>query len=575
MEGAAASDALTASALAAHWSGKRAWCVLDAAFGDGLQFLSVWHAWREDPQRPGLLHYVGLSAQAPRLESLCEDSTAPAWLRELSHTLAQQCVGLGAGFQRIVLDGGRVSLTLCLGAPDALLTEHTFHADTVLAHAPRDKWEVARLARRCKRGSRLVIVPSPHAALEPQADTPTLLHAAGFVALALPNAEAAQHWQFAPTWQMTRSRNAAQHATPTPARCAIVGAGIAGACVAHALALRGWQVTVFDQEATPAAAASGLPAGLVVPHVSADDSPRSRLSRSGTRLMLHYARSTLVQDQDWAPSGVLERRGDAPALWHKQAGWLRPASLVRARLAQSGVAFVGNAAVHSLTRSGALWQLRDAQGEELGSAELVVLANALGCAKLLRSLPSEFAPSASMLEKISLLHAVHGTLSGGTYAEALPHLPATPINGHGCFLPHCPSSQGEQWFAGSSYETDALRAADLWTQHTANLDKLATLLPAHGAELAQVLERGPVSLWSATRCVTHDRLPLVGPVDGAATDGLWLCVGMGSRGLSLSALCAELLAARLGAEPLPIEARLARSLDSQRLRKQRVQQTSA
>ncbi len=39
-----------------------------------------------------------------------------------------------------------------------------------------------------------------------------------------------------------------------PARCAVVGAGLAGAAVARALALRGWQVTVLDRAAQPAAA---------------------------------------------------------------------------------------------------------------------------------------------------------------------------------------------------------------------------------------------------------------------------------------------------------------------------------
>ncbi|MFZ3220859.1 MAG: hypothetical protein WA174_12540, partial [Rhodoferax sp.] len=48
---------------------------------------------------------------------------------------------------------------------------------------------------------------------------------------------------------------------------------------------------------------------------------------------------------------------------------------------------------------------------------------------------------------------------------------------------------------------------------------------------------------------------------------LWLCVGMGSRGLSFTALCAELLAARLGAEPLPVEFSLSRSLDANRVRR--------
>ena len=66
--------------------------------------------------------------------------------------------------------------------------------------------------------------------------------------------------------------------------------------------------------------------------------------------------------------------------------------------------------------------------------------------------------------------------------------------------------------------------------------------------------------------MTQDRLPLVGPADEGGSSGLWFSVGMGSRGLSLAALCAELLAARMGAEPLPLEYSLARKLDTQRVR---------
>jgi tRNA 5-methylaminomethyl-2-thiouridine biosynthesis bifunctional protein len=42
---------------------------------------------------------------------------------------------------------------------------------------------------------------------------------------------------------------------------------------------------------------------------------------------------------------------------------------------------------------------------------------------------------------------------------------------------------------------------------------------------------------------------------------------MGSRGLSFAALCAELLAARLGGEPLPVPTSLARSLEVGRARR--------
>jgi tRNA 5-methylaminomethyl-2-thiouridine biosynthesis bifunctional protein len=45
---------------------------------------------------------------------------------------------------------------------------------------------------------------------------------------------------------------------------------------------------------------------------------------------------------------------------------------------------------------------------------------------------------------------------------------------------------------------------------------------------------------------------------------------MGARGLSFSALCAELLVARLGGEPLPIESKLARLLATHRIQRSRV-----
>ncbi|MBP7606616.1 MAG: hypothetical protein KA752_06200, partial [Giesbergeria sp.] len=61
------------------------------------------------------------------------------------------------------------------------------------------------------------------------------------------------------------------------------------------------------------------------------------------------------------------------------------------------------------------------------------------------------------------------------------------------------------------------------------------------------------------------RLPLVGPVDSSALPGLWVCTAMGARGLSRAVLCGELLAAQLHGEPLPLEARLAQLLSTDRL----------
>ncbi len=536
--------------------------MLDTEFHAGQRFLSTWQGWRHDPCRPRLLHYVGVTV-LPGLSpaSSCESLAAPE-LQLLAQELSAQCQGLGPGFHRIALEQGAVSLTLCLGPVDAMLGEHVFQADTLWGFAPSDKWAAQLLARRCKRGTRFCLSRTPEAAAGATADIqlPSLLSGAGFELDETVADSAFFSGRFNPQWQIPSSRNPARQLAPAPGRCAIIGAGLAGASIAHALALRGWRVNVLDQEATPAGGASGLPAGLAVPHVSTDNSPRSRLTHSGIRLMAQHARRLLESGQDWEQCGVLQRRADGSALWHPQAAWVKPYRLVQAWLAQAGIEFVGNTKIAKLRRADSLWLLGDVQGNEIGPFEVVVVANAMGCNALLKS-------SDALSEKLSALQSIHGTLSHGTYAEAIPDLPATPVNGRGCFIPHVPDAAGEQWCVGSTFEPDALAAADIWSQHASNMKRLQHLIPDVGFEIAEALDRGPVSQWTATRCVTHDRLPLVGPAGTAQNAGLWLCIGMGSRGLSFAALCAELLVARLCAEPLPVEFSLSRSLDANRVRR--------
>jgi tRNA 5-methylaminomethyl-2-thiouridine biosynthesis bifunctional protein len=559
VENLAPHDDLASCGLPDAWANQDAWTVLDTDFQHGDHFLNTWLAWQRDPLRPRMLHYVGIARVAPALPSIAQPQASGGQIQEWQ-CLAARCEDLGPGFHRLILEGGRVSLTLCLGDVHALLSEHVFQADTAFASAPLDKWGAQLLARRCRRGTRFC-VPIAGAQLR------TLMQAAGFQLDDCAPGHSRLSGSFNPRWDIPTSRAVKQHTMRAPARCAIVGAGLAGASVAHALALRGWNVTVFDTAGQPAGGASGLPVGLAVPHVSADDNPRARLSRNGCRLLAQHAERLLVQGRDWNPSGVLEHRPDGSTLWHPQACWIKPAKLLQAWLAQHGIRFVGNSTVAALQHANSLWQLQDAGGVDLGQFEVVVLANALGSQALLKSLPAHTPPGPDVQDKVAALQAMHGTLSYGSYTQTIPALPATPVNGNGCFIPHVPGSDGDQWFAGSTFETDAVLAADSVAQQAANMARLRELLPMQGADLTHALERGLIAHWSGTRCITHDRLPLVGPVDAGSGTGLWLCVGMGSRGLSFSTLCAELLAARLGGEPLPMEFSLSRSLDVNRVRR--------
>ena len=549
--------------LAQAWVGQAAWRVLDTGFDRGLDFLRTWQAWRNDPQRPRMLHYVALMPNAPSWAEL--EVAASAWppLRPLLDELALDWSDLLPGFHRLLLDDGHVLLTLCVGPTTALLRAQQFVVDSLFlnpAYAHWDAWTAKALARCCRRGTWLGSAAAIGANV--RAD----LVQCGF------------EWAtplravFNPRWIIKTTRRSAPAQTPlTVGRCAVIGAGLAGASVAAALARRGWQVRVLDQAPTPAAGASGLPVGLVVPYVSVDDCALSHLSRAGVRLMLQQARQWLRPGQDWSPSGTLERQVDdaaldAPGHWHAQAAWLKPAQLVRAWLAQPGVTFMGQAQVSALERHGDEWCLLNAQGVELARADQVVLANACGAVALMQTLQARQPDCGVDWRQLPALHGVRGLLSWAWHHDTPTHatfLPF-PINGAGSVVPRVPVEGGLAWFVGSSYQPAQQPEASDAHNHGANLARLAQLMPQLAQTLAPQWTEGRVQGWKGTRCVSVDRLPLVGPLDAAQRSGLWMCAAMGSRGLSFSVLCAELLAARWGAEPLPIEAHLAQNLTALR-----------
>ena len=102
--------------------------------------------------------------------------------------------------------------------------------------------------------------------------------------------------------------------------------------------------------------------------------------------------------------------------------------------------------------------------------------------------------------------------------------------------------------------------------HASNWRRLQALVPAAAPALRAAFEDGRgLRAWAGVRCTAHDRMPIVGPVAPAALPGLWVSTAMGARGLTRAVLCAELLAARLMGEPLPVEARLAQAMGCERL----------
>ena len=604
--------------LPAAWADAAQWRILETGFGFGLNFLTTWAAWKADPQRPRILHFVSVEAFPVSCDDLLRSLPADSQLHALGQQLAAQWWGLLPGVHRLSFEDGQVLLTLLIGDAQTMLRKQQLTADSIYldGFSPQlnpelwDESAMKNVARHCRRGTRLAtwcVAGTVRQALKSQ----------GFEVQKVAGIPPKRHNLQAcynPAWEPRHKADGLPPPVQQPGTCLVIGAGLAGAAAAASLARRGWQVTVLDQADQPAAGASGLPAGLFCPHVSPDDSVLSRLSRSGVRTTLQNlqqlsAHQQLQPLQDWAHDGVLEHDLNQPAhlpppwldatntaahwglnwslpattallqavqlppdshaLWHAQAGWVRPAQLVKALLAQPGIGWQGNAQAARLQRTDGTdekapqWQALDAQGTVLAQADMLVLA--LGPAST-ALLAASGLPGAQWQ-----LQPIRGQVSVAHHdAQTRAAMPPFPVNGHGNLVPDFPDASGaRQWVMGSTIERDVTElppsAADQHAAHASNGDKLADLLPECRKALDGFFSSPQHSAtWSRVRCTAYDRIPVTGPVS-ADEPGLWILTGLGSRGLTLSMLCGELLAARLHGEPLPLDAKLAQALGTQRL----------
>ena len=609
---------LAACGLPALWAQQPQWRVLQTGFGNGQAFIEAWQAWRTDPHRPQLLHFVATAAQALGPHDVQPPATVGA-LADLAQTLAAQCWGLLPGVHRLRFEGGGVLLTLLIGDLQALLRQQDMVVDSIyLDGSTPDACKlhaIKALARCARRGSRMAVQTTDSALHKNLAQC-------GFQITQ--QTDQITQATYDPAWQPKRTPlwpvgQAVDVATLPQRSAVVIGAGIAGAACAQQLALRGWRVTVLDTASHPAAGASALPAGIFAPHTSSDDSLLSRISRAGLRTTVQWAQSLLQSGEDWQMTGVLERRqlatppdetaahasddsatpptrhgahqrppswGQDPALqalaadwsdaaqpsqlatqglplddntlWHSHAGWLRPAALVAALLQHPNIRFTGNAQVAQLQPlpTSPRWAVLAADGASLAEADVVVVCAGPQSAALAPALP---------------LQPIRGQVSWGVYGEGLAPVAAHPVNGYGSWVPMFKTADSGQsaWVMGSSFERDVSdlppSAADTQRAHADNWAKLQTLLPNTSQRYAPAFAQAQT--WAQVRCASTDRLPLVGPLQHMATDQHippQICTAMGSRGLTWALLCAELLAARLHGEPLPVPNNLAKALDAGR-----------
>ena len=377
-----------------------------------------------------------------------------------------------------------------------------------------------------------------------------------------------------------------------PRHAMVIGGGLAGCATAASLAARGWQVSLLERHGALAQEASGNPQGVLYLKLSAHGTALSQLILSGfghTRRLLEH----LHRGVDWDGCGVLqlafnakeaERQAQlaeafAPGLLHllerepaqlqagialehgglfyPEGGWVHPPALCEWQATHPRITVLQHHEALELQRVDGQWQAHGRDGL-LASASVVVLA---GAAEIKR-----FAFSADL--PLKRIRGQITKLAQTAQSQAL----ATVVCAEGYVAP---ARLGEHTL-GASFDFKSDDLTPTAAEHAGNLDMLREI----SADLAQRLgadHLAPEQLEgrAAFRCTSPDYLPIVGPLaergafdeayaalrkdarqvpDVACPwlDGLYVNSGHGSRGLITAPLCAELLAAWLENEPLPL-----------------------
>jgi len=582
--------------LPERWRGRRSFTVCETGFGIGLNFLTLWQAWRNDSARSNRLHMLSIEAHPFSSDGLKQalHRVIPSAWHELADQLILQWPPMLPGLHRLEFEGGAVTLTLAFGnattvAPRLSAAVDAYFFDGFAPKRNPEAWDPALL----KQLSKLAQPDATFATWASSGDVRSALVAAGFTVRRRPG--------YAGKWHMTAgvrdsSGMPSTRAPKTPkknafchdawrqardvdrngdGRVMVIGAGLAGAGVAHALAQRGRSVVVIDPIVPDKGGShAGHVAAALTPLVARDDNPLARLSRAGSqRAKIRW----MALGESAAPlrCGTLQLERDSgrmasvmdtvqtlqfPPTWVRSVSRDEAVDIAGLPVARGGVFFEDGLLVQperlipallsapevrrvtgyvaTLRRDAETWQACDAEGNVVAEAATVVVANAFGSQALLRH-----SGLLDGLPRLSQMYRLAGQMCQ-IPASDLDGGPRCIVGGEGYLLPaidgYC--------VAGSTYETDVEVSVVTPEGQSDVLGKTKHFLEA---DASFRVTAGELPGWAGWRAVMPGRLPAIGPLWHAP--GIWVSTGFASRGLTWSALGGDVIAACLCDEPLPLE----------------------
>ncbi|MDH1535462.1 bifunctional tRNA (5-methylaminomethyl-2-thiouridine)(34)-methyltransferase MnmD/FAD-dependent 5-carboxymethylaminomethyl-2-thiouridine(34) oxidoreductase MnmC [Pseudomonas chengduensis] len=568
----------------------------ETGFGTGLNFLCAWQLFEQQAHADARLHFVSVEKYPLHHDDLQRALALWPELAPFSAELLTQYRAIHPGFQRLLLAGGRVVLTLLIGDVMEQLPQLDARIDAWFLDGfnPAKNPEMwtpelfAELARLSAPGTTIGTFSSAGRVRR-------ALNEAGFKMKRVPGL--GKKWEVAKGLFIGGPQTVDKPWFARPARlqekhAVVIGAGLSGCATAASLAARGWRVTVLERHDDVAREASGNPQGVLYLKLSAHGTALSQLIVAGfghTRRLLER----LQRGVDWDACGVLQLAFDtkeaerqsklaaafpndllhaltkaeaeqqagiglpAGGLFYPDAGWVHPPALCRQLVQHPLIALRPYQEALSLSRQNDRWRV-DGQSGVLAEAPVLVLACA---AEIGRLLPEANLPLKRIRGQISRLPA-----------NSLSSQLRTVVCAEGYVAP---PREGEHTL-GASFDFHSDDLTPSVAEHAGNLELLREISTDLAERLdAQALDPATLEGRAAFRCTSPDYLPIVGPLADAeaftetyavlAKDarqvpdapcpwlhGLYINSGHGSRGLITAPLSGELIAAWLENEPLPV-----------------------
>ncbi|WP_299807564.1 FAD-dependent 5-carboxymethylaminomethyl-2-thiouridine(34) oxidoreductase MnmC [uncultured Shewanella sp.] len=382
---------------------------------------------------------------------------------------------------------------------------------------------------------------------------------------------------------------------------AIIGGGVASACLALSLAERGQRVTLFCEDHDLAQAASGNKQGAIYPLLTPDNNTLSQYFQQAYLFSLqrlkslaaqghpidfdlcgvvhtgHNERSRkrvakIINGQNWQPSiaqsitaeqasAIAGVKVDDGGIFYPQGGWVSPQDFTRAAFNQaktiSDATLKLNTQIIDIHYKDGGWELTS-NTERFGLFKALILANGKSITQFPQSQYLQatgfrgqvsHVPSRTKLSKLSSVLCAHGYM--------------TPSNN----ALHC---------LGASYVKNATDTDYSPSEQIENLHKIQHSYV--GQDWVEDIDVSGHSARVGVRMVTRDHAPMMGPApdldsimnlyqehqltpesrkywqshNAPVHQGLYVLGGLGSRGLSSGPLAAEALAAQICGELMPI-----------------------